>query len=163
MTRQEITYYPDSYDIKTYREYHNASLAISQEYDKNGNLTQQKTTSTEENTTYNNKGQHHGPATCYLNGIMYYDLNYHKGKRHLAQKHYYEDGTLFVEEYFLYGKLFGLKKRYHSNGSIKHIENYSDNKLHGERMVFNEDGKLVVHSTYKRGSIIKSHPINITT
>jgi antitoxin component YwqK of YwqJK toxin-antitoxin module len=127
-----------------------------------GNLTQQKTSSTEENATYK-KNQRHGPATCYIDGVMYYDLNYHKGKRHLAQKHYYVDGTLYVEEYLLYGKLFGLKKRYHPNGSIKHIENYSDNKLHGERMVFNEDGKLVVHSTYKRGSIIKSHPINITT
>ena len=124
MTRQEITYHPHTYDIASYKEYHNGSLVKHDEYTEEGRITYETLHDGRTSITrYNKKDQYHGILTIHLNGILVREIGYHNDKLHGKEKSYDNKGRLESETDWFYQRLFGKSINY-LNGDLWFSNNY---------------------------------------
>jgi len=97
-----------------------------------------------------------GDGECleyYINGKLKYQYNRINGQLHGKYISYYENGNIRIEENYEHGKLHGRCISYYENGQIEKERNYEHGKLYGRCISYYKNGQIEKDCNFERGKL----------
>ncbi len=154
MTRQESTYYPDTYQMRDFKEFFHGQLMLHEKYDADGSLSYRE--NEKGKGSFQTVSDECGNSDRFKIGFWeeYESIDeenssiivfgkYINGKREGIWTVKYDSGELLIEAIdYTNDMLNGEVKTLFKDGNLRTISNYSDNRLNGKYSQFNNNGSI---------------------
>ena len=147
MTKQEITYYPDSYDIKDFTEYYGNNVVKNERYDDRGNKIYEKIDTITTTYQYNNKNQLHGIKRVEDTKISVNQVSkYYNGMLHGSYKSYLR-GVVNGITFYFHGKTLGTQVIFDGHDELFKYKRYMGIKL--DEVIYYNGSQIGYHEHFK--------------